>query len=63
MYYHATSMYIYRAASIQEAAQEISIPDAAVSSFYERYGWQSLCMAQGDGEPEPSRMYVHHWRA
>lgn len=28
-------------------------------SFYERYGWDFLCMAQGDGEDEPSRMYVH----
>lgn len=32
------------------------------TSFYERYGWRFLSMAQGDGEPEPSRMYVHHWR-
>ena len=23
-------------------------------SFYERYGWRFLCMAQGDGEPEPT---------
>lgn len=29
------------------------------TSFYERYGWQFLCMAQGDGEEKPSRMYVH----
>jgi len=29
------------------------------TSFYERYGWEFLCMVQGDGEPEPSRMYVH----
>ena len=28
-------------------------------SFYERYGWQFLCLAQGDGEDEPARMYVH----
>ena len=28
-------------------------------SFYERYGWEFFCMAQGDGEPELSRMYVH----
>lgn len=28
-------------------------------SFYERYGWRFLCMAQGDGEEQPSRMYVH----
>ncbi len=29
------------------------------TSFYERYGWEFLCMVQGDGEPELSRMYVH----
>lgn len=29
------------------------------SGFYERYGWEFLCMVQGDGEPEPSRMYIH----
>lgn len=28
-------------------------------SFYERYGWEFLCMVQGNGEPEMSRMYVH----
>ena len=27
--------------------------------FYERYGWQFLCMAQGDGEPELTRVYIH----
>ena len=27
--------------------------------FYERYGWEFYCMAQGDGEPNPSRMYIH----
>lgn len=29
------------------------------TSFYERYGWEFLCMVQGDGEPELSRMYIH----
>lgn len=29
------------------------------TGFYERYGWQFFCMAQGDGEEQPSRMYVH----
>ncbi len=29
------------------------------TSFYERYGWRFLCMAQGDGDPAASRMYVH----
>ena len=27
--------------------------------FYERYGWEFLCMAQGDGDPYLSRMYIH----
>ncbi len=29
------------------------------TSFYERYGWEFLCMAQGDDEPELTRLYVH----
>ncbi len=28
--------------------------------FYERYGWEFLCMVQGDDEPEMSRMYIHY---
>ena len=31
------------------------------TSFYERYGWEFFCMAQGDGEERPSRVYVHKW--
>ena len=27
--------------------------------FYERYGWEFYCMAQGDGEPEMTRLYIH----
>ncbi len=27
--------------------------------FYERYGWEFLCMAQGDGEDRPTRLYIH----
>lgn len=27
--------------------------------FYEKYGWEFLCMAQGDNETEMSRIYVH----
>lgn len=27
--------------------------------FYERYGWTFYCMAQGDGEDAPSRIYRH----
>ena len=29
------------------------------TGFYERYGWEFLCMVQGDGEPKMSRMYIH----
>lgn len=29
------------------------------TSFYERYGWKFLCMVQGDGETDMSRMYIH----
>lgn len=29
-------------------------------SFYERYGWRFLCMVQGEGETEMTRMYIHH---
>ena len=27
--------------------------------FYERYGWEFLCMVQGNGEPDMTRMYIH----
>ena len=27
--------------------------------FYERYGWEFYCMAQGDGEPDMTRLYIH----
>lgn len=30
------------------------------TAFYERYGWEFLCMVQGDGESHMSRMYMHH---
>lgn len=29
------------------------------TGFYERYGWEFLCMAQGLDEPTMSRMYIH----
>lgn len=31
----------------------------AHDAFYERYGWRFLCMVTGEGETEPSRMYIH----
>ena len=27
--------------------------------FYEKYGWEFYCMAQGDDEPEMTRVYMH----
>ena len=27
--------------------------------FYEKHGWEFLCMVQGDNEPHMARMYVH----
>ena len=29
------------------------------TGFYERYGWEFLCMVQGDDEPDMTRMYLH----
>jgi len=29
------------------------------TTFYERYGWKFYCMAQGDDEPEQTRLYIH----
>ena len=29
------------------------------TNFYERYGWEFLCMVQGEGESEQTRMYIH----
>ncbi len=29
------------------------------TDFYERYGWEFLCMVQGNDEPHMTRMYIH----
>ena len=29
------------------------------TSFYERYGWEFLCMVQEEGESDMTRMYIH----
>ena len=29
------------------------------TNFYERYGWEFLCMVQGDNEPNMTRMYIY----
>ena len=30
------------------------------TDFYERYGWEFLCMVQGYNEPQMTRMYIHN---
>jgi len=46
-----------------EALREKGISPAYLvtdhTGFYERYGWEFLCMVQGDGEPDMTRMYIH----
>ena len=32
------------------------------TGFYERYGWEYLCLVVSDGEDTPSRVYVHRMR-
>lgn len=29
------------------------------TGFYERYGWEFLCMVKSDNEPEMTRIYIH----
>ncbi len=29
------------------------------TGFYERYGWEFVCMAQNDGKPALTRVYIH----
>ena len=29
------------------------------TDFYERYGWEFYCMAQGNGESHMTRLYIH----
>jgi predicted acetyltransferase len=29
------------------------------TGFYEQYGWNFLCMVQGEGEEKMTRMYIH----
>ncbi len=29
------------------------------TGFYERYGWEYYCMAQGEGDEQPSRVYIY----
>ena len=43
--------------------KELGIPTLYLvtdhTEFYERYGWEFLCMVQEDGEKNMARMYVH----
>lgn len=32
---------------------------ADIIGFYEKYGWEFFCTAQGDGEDHESRVYIH----
>ena len=29
------------------------------TSFYERYGWEFMCMVQGEGKPDMNSIYIH----
>jgi GNAT superfamily N-acetyltransferase len=29
------------------------------TDFYERYGWEFYCLAQGDGEDHKTKLYIH----
>lgn len=49
----------YVCADMKEQGTEILYLVTDHTSFYERYGWNFLCMVQGDGEPDLTRMYVH----
>lgn len=31
-----------------------------LDSFYKRYGWKFLCMVQGNGETDLTRMYIYN---
>lgn len=33
------------------------------TSFYEKYEWKFLCMVQGDGEADMTRMYIHQYNS
>ncbi len=39
--------------------REVVKEDLDHTGFYERYGWEFYCMAQGDDEPEQTRLYIH----
>lgn len=49
----------YVCADMKERGIDILYLITDHTSFYERYDWKFLCMAQGDGEPNMTRMYIH----
>ncbi len=55
----AGSLLNYACADMKEKGIDVLYLITDHTSFYERYGWEFLCMVQGDGEPEMSRMYIH----
>ena len=55
----AGEMLGYVCTDMQENGIEILYLVTGHTSFYERYGWEFLCMVQGDGEPDLTRMYMH----
>lgn len=47
---------------VEECRRQGTVPLYLLTNhvgFYERYGWEFYCMAYGDGEETPSRMYRH----
>lgn len=55
----AGSLLNYACADMKEKGIDTLYLITDHTSFYERYGWEFLCMVQGDGEPELTRMYIH----
>lgn len=49
----------YVCADMKEKGTDILYLVTDHTSFYERYGWEFLCMVKGDGEPNMTRMYIH----
>ena len=37
----------------------LAVSGVPKEAYLERYGWEFYCMAQGDGEPEMTRLYIH----
>lgn len=55
----AGEMLHYVCRDMKEKGQDTLYLVTDHTAFYERYGWEFLCMVQGDGEEELTRMYIH----